>query len=253
MTAEITLRSSANGGVNRPLTIDEMDDNFTNLKTEAEKKLDASIYTASDILTKLKTVDVDDGGLNASTLKGLVPSASNTNSTIVARDASGNFAANTITGNLIGNVTGNVAGNLIANDSSVSFNSVSKVFTGSLTGTANNALNLANIPASSYAQLSSPSFTGTPVTPTAAAGTNTTQIASTEFVKTAVTNAINLLGTISTQNSNTVNITGGTISGTTINTHIVGSNSTGNKTIQPVGVGVPSNSLGVDGDIIYQY
>lgn len=36
----------------------------------------------------------------------------NTASKIVARDASGNFAAGTITGNLTGNVTGNVTGNL---------------------------------------------------------------------------------------------------------------------------------------------
>lgn len=40
------------------------------------------------------------------------------------------------------------------------------------------------------APLASPSFTGTPEAPTAAAGTNTTQIATTAFVKTAVDNAI---------------------------------------------------------------
>lgn len=36
------------------------------------------------------------------------------------------------------------------------------------------------------APLASPSFSGTPLTPTATAGTNTTQIASTAFVKTAI-------------------------------------------------------------------
>lgn len=40
------------------------------------------------------------------------------------------------------------------------------------------------------APLASPAFTGTPTTPTAAAGTNTTQVASTAFVQTAVSNAI---------------------------------------------------------------
>lgn len=39
---------------------------------------------------------------------------------------------------------------------------------------------------SSYARLASPTFTGTPKAPTAKAGTNTTQIATTEFVTTAV-------------------------------------------------------------------
>lgn len=42
----------------------------------------------------------------------------------------------------------------------------------------------------SKANLASPTFTGTPKAPTAAAGTNTTQIATTAFVKTAVDNAV---------------------------------------------------------------
>lgn len=40
------------------------------------------------------------------------------------------------------------------------------------------------------ANIASPTFTGTPAAPTAAAGTNTTQIATTAFVSTAVANAI---------------------------------------------------------------
>lgn len=58
---------------------------------------------------------------------------------------------------------------------------------------------------------SSPTLTGTPVAPTAAPGTNTTQIATTAFV-TAVAGS---LGTMSTQNSNNVSITGGSMSGVT--------------------------------------
>ena len=42
----------------------------------------------------------------------------------------------------------------------------------------------------SRAPLASPTFTGTPAAPTASAGTNTTQIATTAFVKTAVDNAV---------------------------------------------------------------
>ena len=53
----------------------------------------------------------------------------------------------------------------------------------------------------------SPAFTGTPTAPTATAGTNTTQIATTAFVATATGG----LGTMSTQNANAVAITGGTL------------------------------------------
>ena len=54
-------------------------------------------------------------------------------------------------------------------------------------------------------------FTGIPTGPTAAPGTNTTQLATTAFV-TATTGA---LGTMSTQNASAVAITGGTMSGMT--------------------------------------
>jgi len=42
-----------------------------------------------------------------------------------------------------------------------------------------------------YATLASPSLTGTPIAPTATSGTNTTQIATTAFVSTAVSNLVN--------------------------------------------------------------
>lgn len=59
------------------------------------------------------------------------------------------------------------------------------------------------------------SFTGVVTGPTAAPGTNTTQLATTAFVANAVTTATGSLGTMSTQNANNVNITGGTMSGMT--------------------------------------
>lgn len=61
----------------------------------------------------------------------------------------------------------------------------------------------------------SPTLTGTPLAPTAAGGTNTTQIATTAFVNSAVTTATSSLGTMSTQNANNVSITGGSITGIT--------------------------------------
>lgn len=59
--------------------------------------------------------------------------------------------------------------------------------------------------------IDSPTLTGTPTAPTAAPGTNTTQVATTAFV----TSATSGLGTMSTQNANNVNITGGSITGIT--------------------------------------
>ena len=56
------------------------------------------------------------------------------------------------------------------------------------------------------------------------------------------------LGTMSVQNKDTVEITGGTIAGATVNGNVVGSNGTGNKTFS---TGNPSG--GQNGDIWYKY
>jgi hypothetical protein len=48
-----------------------------------------------------------------------------------------------------------------------------------------------NVDLSSKANINSPTFTGSPLAPTATAGTNTTQIATTAFVSTALSNLIN--------------------------------------------------------------
>lgn len=108
--AVIVLRSVKGS----PLTIAEADANFSNLNTEVGLKLDATDYNAADVLTKLLTVDGPSSGLNADLLDGLNASNSHVSSTatIVSRDTSGNFSANTITANLVGNVTGNITGNL---------------------------------------------------------------------------------------------------------------------------------------------
>lgn len=57
-------------------------------------------------------------------------------------------------------------------------------------GTAADSAKLGGVAAANYAQLASPEFTGTPTAPTAAAGTNTTQVATTAFVRSEVTNLI---------------------------------------------------------------
>jgi len=63
----------------------------------------------------------------------------------------------------------------------------------------------------SKANTASPTLTGTPLAPTASSGTNTTQIATTAFVK----GEIDALGNMSIQSKSAVDITGGTITGIT--------------------------------------
>lgn len=112
-----------------PLTNEEVDANFTYLNDQVNLKVSTSTYTASDVLTKLKTVDGSGSGLDADLLDGLNASSSQPvggdKSSIVARDASGNFSSNTISANqfsgpLVGDVTGNVTGSLNGNASNVS-------------------------------------------------------------------------------------------------------------------------------------
>ena len=135
-------------------------------------------------------------------LVGRASSSANTPNTLVLRDASGNFAAGTITANLTGNVAG------------------------TLTGT----------------------IASTTVATTQTAGDNSTKVATTAYVKTAVDNATGSLGTMSTQNANSVAITGGSLSGVTVDGNVIGTNATGTKTIS---TGAPSG--GNDGDIWYRY
>jgi len=82
------------------------------------------------------------------------------------------------------------------------------------------------------------------------ANTNSTKIATTAYVD----REVGTLGTISSQNSNAVSITGGTIGGTTktgrsnaIVMANIGTNATGNKTVSSL-----SPTGGVDGDVWYK-
>jgi hypothetical protein len=82
------------------------------------------------------------------------------------------------------------------------------------------------------------------VATTQAPGDNTTKVATTAFVN----NVAGSLGTMSTQNANNVNITGGTLSGVTVSGTNVGTNASGNRTVS---TGTPSG--GSNGDIWYRY
>lgn len=113
--ATLTLRSIKG----TPLTIAEMDDNFSNLNTDVGNRVLSSNYTAADVLTKIKTVDGSGSGLDADLLDGLNSSTSNTISTIVARDSSGNFAAGQITATtFVGSMSVPVSGTITLTGSS---------------------------------------------------------------------------------------------------------------------------------------
>lgn len=117
--ASLTLRNVKG----TPLTNTEIDDNFTNLNTELGTKLDSpdsnGIAIRTGTTTSISRSVVASGvGLTVANGTGvdgnitIVSSgtAANTPSTLVFRDSSGNFSANTITANLTGNVTGNLNG-----------------------------------------------------------------------------------------------------------------------------------------------
>ena len=98
------------------------------------------------------------------------------------------------TGSGIVRITNNLAlnGNVeIFNDSSdmVKIND-SLLVTGDISFNGNLSQNGANIN-TIYATIASPTLTGTPLAPTASSGTNTTQLATTAFVSTAVSNLVN--------------------------------------------------------------
>ena len=122
MSVSIVLRAVK--GV--PLTNDEVDTNFTNLKVGIEE------YTASDVLIKLKTVDGAGSGLDSDLLDGLnAVSVDLVGNSIVSRTA-GAFSAGVITatsfiGPVTGNITGNVTGNVTGSAGTVAY--------GGLTGT----------------------------------------------------------------------------------------------------------------------
>jgi hypothetical protein len=128
--------------------------------------------------------------------------------TAPSRPVLGQLWYNSATDSMSAYTTANVwAG--FASEAYVQAQKISPVFTGvpaaptAAAGTATTQL------ATTAFVSNSPILSGTPRAPTAALGTNTTQIASTAFVQ-AATSA---LGTMSQQNSNAVAITGGTLSG----------------------------------------
>jgi hypothetical protein len=186
--ATITLRSIKGS----PLTITEMDDNFTALNTDVGNRVLTSTYTGSDILTKIKTVHGAGSGLDADLLDGKNSGSTNTINTIVARDSSGNFASNQITATtFIGSLSVPVSGSISLSGSS----------SGSITINAPSAAgsNTITFPAST-GNVVTTGDTGS-VTNTMLAGS----IANAKLANSSITidgNAVSLGGSISIASSN---------------------------------------------------
>lgn len=121
-----------------PLTNQEADDNFSNLNADLILKLDASEYTATDVVTKVKSIAVATADINVNRLNGLSAATANTISTVVARDSNGDFYAGTVHATaFIGNVTGNVTGSLSGNASTASTVTTNANLIGDVTSTGN--------------------------------------------------------------------------------------------------------------------
>jgi hypothetical protein len=256
--ASITLRSVKGS----PLTNNEIDANFNNINNELILKLDASSYTAADVLAKLLTVDGSGSGLDADFLDGFSQATLNTANTIVRRDASGNFAAGTITANLTGNVTGNadtVTNGVYTNQSysnpswitSLAGSKVTSIPNSSLTNSAIsiNGVSVSlggsiSISGSSNTWTAQQTFRDGLFSITDDADTSKVLTFQLSAISTATTRTLfapNESGTIATQ------------SYTQSYVQTAGQNSQGTKTVQSVVSGIPSNAIGVDGDIIYQF
>jgi hypothetical protein len=103
----------------RPLTIQEVDENFDSINREVAQKLDTASFTAQNILTILENNAGIGSTLDSDMLQGHYPATVANPNTIVQRDSLSNVYANQyygthvgpVVGNVVGNVTGTVTGN----------------------------------------------------------------------------------------------------------------------------------------------
>lgn len=283
--------SGATGVKGAALTNIDVDTNFYNLNEDVQTRVLISDYEDSDVLNKIKNVDGSGSGLDADLLDGLNPSTNYTGASgatgfsIVARDSSGNFAANTITAvqfngplylNTADSITfegsvpdgfettlsvvnptaditvliPNVAGTLVSTGASGVV--TNGMLAGSIANTklANNNIvidgNTVNLGDSYAITTGNNTWTGTQTF-------RDNKFAITDDGDTS--RVLNLqLSSISSSTTRTLTVPdeNGTIA-TREYVQTAGRNSQGSKTVQAVSAGTPSNSTGVDGDIIYQY
>jgi hypothetical protein len=157
------------------LTVDLADNSITSVKIADGAITNTNISSAAAIAdTKLTTIATAGKVSNSAT----TATSTNTASTIVARDASGNFNAGTITANLTGNVTGNLTGNAATATSATSFsgNLLGDV-TGAQSATVVGKINGTSLAGLSTGLLKNTTSTGVPMIATTgtdySAGTST--------------------------------------------------------------------------------
>jgi hypothetical protein len=204
----------------------------TNLGTLVEQAITGTVsITMSDANYTLTSFNgVSDEARNAvlvvtgtnNAVRDLIPPVAEKLYTIV-NNTTGGFAIRVIGASGTGVNIPNGATCLVYCDGTNFVNGLSGTsgsFTINGTGTAANLVATSNVTAinvtaSANITSANATFSATVTAPTAANGTNTTQVATTAFVNSAVTIATGSLGTMSSQNANNVTITGGTITGIT--------------------------------------
>ena len=144
-----------------------------------------AVDAAGNLLVSLDNgTTVNAGLVNLALSIGTITQGNPVSATITGAGLS--TALNIVLPNAIALGLGNVT-----NESKVTmFNN--PTFTGTVSGVTAAHVGLGNVTdESKLTMFTSPAFTGTPIAPTATAGTNTTQIATTQYVRTEVANLVN--------------------------------------------------------------
>lgn len=162
------------------------------------------IATTAFVTTAVSTAESSAKSYTDTKVANLVNSAPETLDTLgeLATALSENVEVTTALNTAIGSKANNSeVVKLSGNQTIAGTKTFSSTISGSISGNAATATKATqdgsgNVITSTYAPLASPTFTGTPKAPTAAAGTNTTQIATTAFVTNAVTGITSSLGSL---------------------------------------------------------
>lgn len=245
--ADIKLRRDREN----PLSIEDVDDNFINLNSD---KLEVSQFSRNNILSKLAELPGTGSGLDADVLDGMQPHVTAEPNSIAARDGSGNLTANSFVGNLNGNaatVTNGVyTTGSYSNPTWITSLAGSKVTSIPNTSLANSFVTLNGTAVSLGGSYDITSQSLNWLTGTQTFNQNRFIIA--EGTKRA-TFSVALISDNATRTLQIPNTVGTPTIATEEYVQTTGRNSQGTRSVQSISSGVPSNAIGANGDIIYQY
>ena len=124
----------------------------------------------------------------------------------------------------------------------------------SVSFTGGSALGMTNVTTTNFTASGTASLSGTATATTQSASDNSTKVATTAYVDSAVTTATGSLGTMSTQNASSVNITGGSITGlTTLSTSSGTISATTLTATTTLGIGAGWTAVQSGTDLIFKY